>query len=163
MRIAETAKGEEGFVLVAALVVLLLLVILGTTSLTNTNVELKIAGNTREMVQELYVAETSWQEGGNWLLNFAKPPQHVNTSGEIENVRNFGDGAAGVLNNDFPAGSEDGFLGGVPYWYKVAYRDDRATQGSGKDYRDFYYDISGNADRAQELAAVVRKVYKVGY
>lgn len=164
MNIFQVGKGEEGFVLVAALLIMMVLLLLGATSLNNTNIELKIAGNTREMVQELYVAETSWQEGANWTLAYSKPPPIINT-GVVEpnNVRNFGNGGANVLNNDFPSAFVDGTLGGVPYWYKVAYQEDHQTQGSGKEYRDFYYDITGNADRAQEIETVVRKVYKVGY
>ena len=163
MNIFKVGKGEEGFVLVAALLIMLILLLLGATSLSNTNIELKIAGNTREMVQDLYVAETSWQEGANWLVGYSKPPPEVNVGVETGNVRNFGNGAADVVNNTFPAGTQDGILGGIPYWYKVAYLEDHQTQGSGKEYRDFYYDIAGNADRAQEIETVVRKVYKTGY
>jgi len=163
MNIFKVGKGEEGFVLVAALLVMLILLVLGATSLSNTNVELKIASNTREMVQELYVAETAWQEGANWMVDFSKPPPVVNVGVEANNVRNFGNGGTDVTNNTFPAGTQDGTLNSVPYWYKAAYLEDHATQGGGRDYRDFYYTITGNADRQQELETVVRKVYKTGY
>jgi len=154
-------QNEEGFVLVAAMLALLVLVVMGTAALTITNVELNIAGNTREAIQEFYVAESSWQQGANWLIGFAKPPAKLNSSGSL--VRNFGAGAADVLNETFPAGTADGSLGGVPYWYRAAKLDDHATQGSGKDYRDFYYTVTGNADGEQQIDTVVRKVYKVGY
>lgn len=163
MKITEKniAGNEQGFVLIAAMLILMLLVIMGTAALNTTSVDLKIAANTREVVQEFYVAESSWQEGANWLIGYAKPPATVNSSGNL--VRNFGNGAMDVLNEDFPAGSQESFLGGVPYWYRVAELEDHATQGSGKEYRDFYYRVDGNADGQQEVEAVVRKVYKVGY
>ncbi len=159
MNIFKVGKGEDGFVLVAALLIMLILLLLGATSLSNTNVELKIASNTREMVQDLYVAETSWQEGANWMLSYSKPPPDANVGVETANVRNFGNGGIDVVNNTFPAGTQDGTLGGVPYWYKVAYREDHPSPGSSKDYRDYYYTVTGNANRAQEIETVVRVVY----
>lgn len=53
---------EDGFILVTTLVILMLLVVLGISTTTNTNIELKIAGN-----DKVYKENFSMAEGGSYI------------------------------------------------------------------------------------------------
>ena len=55
--------GEQGFILIATLVVLLLLVILGISTTTNTNTELQIAGNQKLATTAFYNADGGAEAG----------------------------------------------------------------------------------------------------
>lgn len=58
---------EAGFVLVAAIMILLVLVILGISSTTTTNIELQIAGNDKTNKQTFYAADGGTEVGANLL------------------------------------------------------------------------------------------------
>ncbi|MDD5759001.1 MAG: pilus assembly PilX N-terminal domain-containing protein [Desulfobulbaceae bacterium] len=58
---------EEGFVLVAAIMTLLVLIILGISSTTTTNIELQIAGNDKTNKQTFYAADGGTEVGVNLL------------------------------------------------------------------------------------------------
>ncbi|MFO7761179.1 MAG: PilX N-terminal domain-containing pilus assembly protein [Desulfobia sp.] len=51
-------RGEEGFILVTSLLVLLVLVIIGISATTNTTIELQIAGNAKEAQKSFYLADS---------------------------------------------------------------------------------------------------------
>ena len=80
-------------------------------------------------------------------------------------MRNFGDGADGVLNAGFPAGTEDGVLTdqNTPYWFQVDALGDKLVPGNGANYRTFTYLITSNANTEQEVEVRVEKMFKVGY
>ncbi len=56
---ASPFRSERGFVLVMVLVTLLLLVVLGVSSTTQTSIELQIAGNDKVAKQTFYTAESA--------------------------------------------------------------------------------------------------------
>lgn len=75
------AKGDEGFVLVATLVILILLVMLGISTTTTTNIELQIAGNDRVNKKTFYGADGSLDLGGRMVEeNVACPTGFTVTS-----------------------------------------------------------------------------------
>ena len=160
---------EEGFVLVIAMVMLVILSLLGTFALNTTTFELQIAGNDRIREQNFYVAESAWKPGFQWLDNMAAPPDRVNTSitdntdDAYSIVRNFGNGADGVDNADFSAGTEDGSLSSIPYWYQLKNMGKGKSPGNGKGFQKFQYLIVSNANGEQEVEVMVEKVFKVGY
>lgn len=54
-----TINNENGFVLVASLLILLLLVVIGTSAVTNSTIEIQIAGNERTHELAFYSAEAA--------------------------------------------------------------------------------------------------------
>ena len=60
-----TLKNEEGFVLVAALMILTILVIVGITATNTSNLEMQIAGNERFAKQAFYEADGGTEAGIN--------------------------------------------------------------------------------------------------
>lgn len=62
-------RNENGFVLVASLMVLLILVVVGIAAINTTNTELLIAGNERVARDNFYKAEAAAQEGAQELEN----------------------------------------------------------------------------------------------
>lgn len=63
------ANNEEGFVLVVALVFLVLLSLLGVSTLSMTEIESQIASNDRQEKQLFYGIESGCRRGGQWLYN----------------------------------------------------------------------------------------------
>ncbi|RLB77287.1 MAG: hypothetical protein DRH06_04130 [Deltaproteobacteria bacterium] len=169
----KTLKNEQGFILITSLLMLMVLLVIGIAATNTTTTELQIAGNDKAMKQNFYVAESGWNYAVQWLDNEAGqgPPERINTSildtadANYHIVRNFGDGADGVLNAGFPAGTEDGVLTdqNTPYWFQVDARGDKLAPGSGANYRTFTYLITSNANREQEVEVRVEKMFKVGY
>ncbi len=60
---------ERGFVLVMVLVTVMLLVVLGVSSTTVTNIELQIAGNDKVAKQSFYQAESATQQAAQDIEN----------------------------------------------------------------------------------------------
>jgi hypothetical protein len=169
---ASIFNNENGSVIFVALIFLALLTLIGVSSINTSSTEVKIASNTQLNRIEFYIAESGWKHGAMWLEGQAGPPSFMNTSGNI--VRNFGNGNTDVLNNNFPDGTEDspnaGSLNdmssyGIPYWFKVNYLPDETqpVAGSGKNYKRHFYEVESNANRRQEVEAVVSKIFKTGY
>ena len=152
---------EKGSVLIVAVLVLFILTLMGLAATTTTTIDLQITQSERDYVQGFYVADSGWKEGGNWLKGMAGAPARVNSAGEI--VRNFGNGAQDVENNDFPGGTQDGIINGTPYWYRVTYLRNQIAPGRGNNYRQFVYTVTCNANRAQEVEVSLMKTFKVGY
>ena len=163
-------KSEDGSALIIAVLILLILTVLGMSSNTSSTIDLQIAANDREYVQDFYVADSGWKAAVNWLEIKAAPPEKVNA--DTDEVRNFGGGSSrvdgdGDLTFDEPEdltdGTEDATIDGTPYWYNVTYESDEIEPGSGKSYRKFTYSARSVADKAHEIEVQLSKVYKVGY
>ncbi|MFW8602334.1 PilX N-terminal domain-containing pilus assembly protein [Desulfobacterota bacterium M19] len=76
---------EDGFILVTALVILLLLVVLGISTTTNTNIELKIAGNDKVDKQNFSMAEGgSYIEAGK--VGVSSSPYQVSDPGKSDQI-----------------------------------------------------------------------------
>ena len=167
----KTLKNEQGFILITSLLMLMILLVIGIAATNTTTTELQIAGNDKVLKQNFYVAESGWNHAALWLNTQASPPERINTSildttdTNYSLVRNFADGADGVLNDAFPAGTEDGSLTdqNIPYWFSIGARGNKAVPGGGANYRKFTYLITSNANREQEVEVLVEKVFKVGY
>ncbi len=159
-------KKEEGSILAIALMILVFLTLIGIAVTRTAQIEVRVAHNERVYERVFYVADSGWNEGALWLddpTRAAAPPPTVNTDLSDQTVRNFGDGGTDVTNDDFPSGTEDGSLDGIPYWYRVTYVGSEHLPGSGKEYRGFTYRVTSNADGTQEVEVRVSKIYKVGY
>ncbi len=163
---------ENGTVLFVAIVFLALLTLVGVSSISTSTTEVRIASNSQYNKVEFYIADSGWKEGAVWLNGYPSPPIYKNITGSI--VRNYGDGTTDDLNNDFPDGSEDSphesttndmSFYAIPYWFKVTHLFDQTEiePGSGKNYKRYFYRVDSNANRTQDIEAVVSKVYKTGY
>ena len=67
--ILKPIDNDDGFVLIAAIMALLLLVVLGISSLSTTSIEVQIAGNDKTYKQNFYRAESSIQGTAQQLEN----------------------------------------------------------------------------------------------
>jgi hypothetical protein len=161
MKPNRTLSSEQGSALLIAIMILMALTVLGIASTNNAVIDLSIAANERDFVNEFYVADSGWKSAVDWLEGLAAPPHTVNATGDA--VRNFGDGGSNDFNDDFPDAETDGELNGIDYWYNVTYLSDEVEPGSGGDYRRFHYQARSVADKTQEVQVRLSKVYKVGY
>ncbi|NLD36600.1 MAG: hypothetical protein GX654_07000 [Desulfatiglans sp.] len=167
-------KNEEGSVLIVALVILVLITIMGLTVTRNADIDIQIAKNEREYVQEFYTADSAWREAIQWLDARASAPSHANKDlyalgdedhSEYYNVRNYGNGPEGTYNLSFDQ-NQDGTLGSLDYWYKVATIPEiepSKVAGFRDTFKTFSYVISGVAEGAQRVEVTVTKVLKEGY
>ena len=154
---------EAGSAFLIAMLILMLLTFMGTFALMTTNIEIQIAANEKDYLKEFYVSDSGWKETTPWLNSRGSPPPEINSSIEDNVVKNFGGGGDGVTNEDFPEGTEDGRLSGIPYWNRVEYISDSIVPGSGTDFRSFNYRVVSNAGGRQEIEVTLAKIYKVGY
>jgi hypothetical protein len=191
-RVKDVITNEEGSVLIVALVILVLITIMGLTVTRNADIDIQIAKNEREYVQEFYTADSAWREAIQWMDTRASAPDHVNRAlfisgatdnSEYFNVRNYGEGNNGIYNIDAdgnPSGTKDGTLGSLDYWYKVArlnYMDSGTNQiieeepltavigfsGVNSSFLRFSYVIRGATEGGQKVDVTVTKVFKSGY
>ena len=171
-RLVQQLNNENGAIIFVAIVFLALLTLVGVSSINTSTTEVRIAGNAQDNKIEFYVADSGWKQGAMWLNDYAGPPSYINNSGSI--VRNFGDGDSDVLNNDFPAGTEDSpndstandmSYYAIPYWFKVTHLpyETHTVEGSSKSYKRHYYRVDSNANRTQEVEVVLSKIFKIGY
>jgi len=165
MKVKHLAKNEDGMVIVATLLLLLLITIMGMSSISTSTFEVQISDNEKKYQNDFYAADSGWMQAVLWLESRISPPSTVNSSSD-NIVRNYGDGGADVLNNDFADGTEDGTVNGIPYWYKVVNLPDesmKSVAGYGADYRSFAYEATCNANSTQEIAVKLTKVFRLGY
>jgi Tfp pilus assembly protein PilX len=135
-------RNEQGSVIVVALVVLVLLTLMGISVTTTSDIDIQIAKNEQDYVKEFLVADSAWRQGIEWLDDLSARPALKNpslyTSGatgtDFLNVRNYGNGNNGQLNNNFQPGTQDGSLNvgstQINYWYKIRYLDAQAMTGT---------------------------------
>ena len=175
-------KNENGSVMVIALVMLVLITLMGLSVTRLSDVDVQIAKNEREYVQNFYVADSAWREAVQWLDTRASVPGLVNKKLYVDNdpddpddpkytdnalnVRNYGDGDEGIYNDDFTA-NPDGTLGALNYWYKVAYINDEAQQGEVGTQPDpnhtyFQFKIVSVVDGAERVEVTVKKLFETG-
>ena len=171
----ESLNNKKGFALISTLLVLAVLTVIGIAVTNSTTFELKIAGNEKVAAQRFYAADSGWKQSGPYLNAKATAPIIKNltlktgdTSYDWNNyyyklIRNFGDGANGTLNEDFPDTDVDGAITNIPYWYRVIYQDDSQAIAFGDGYRDFQYQVDCNANNNAQVNTGVKKVYRVGY
>ena len=171
-------QNENGSVLIVAVVLLIVITIMGLSVSRLSDVDVQIAKNEREYVENFYAADSAWREAIQWLDTRAQAPALVNkglfvggaSDGEALNVRNYGDGGDGVYNSGFGTGTEDGILGSgartVKYWYKIAYLDEAAMAGEkaplfGEGFRKYAFVITSVANN-QRVDVTVTKILPTG-
>ena len=159
---------EQGSTMVVALLALAVLTLLGISSIDTTCIELKIVRNERLYQRCFYVADSGWKDGASWLEGKTKAPPKINgnpsfSEDELKIVRNFGDGAADVLNDNFPDNAQDDTIGAIPYWFNIQYSNDQIVAGSGNAFREFIYIVKSNANKEHEIEVRLKKIYKIGY
>ena len=156
-------NNEKGFVLIASLMMLVVLMIIGIAATNTTTIELQISANDKAQKMDFYVAESGWRQGVKWLRSQEVAPSIVNTSIDGDTlVRNYGSGADGVLNDDFTGGTEDGTLTeqNIPYWYKVdEVRDESA---GGERVRTYLITSVADGQQAVEVRIEMRSVIPAG-
>jgi hypothetical protein len=166
------AGGEQGFILVLAILIMFILTILGTTSILNSTIENKISDNDYKGNQALYAADGALQSGMTVLNGGAVPagypvglPLANDSKGAFYNPEN-----AALIAWRYPSGtafvdpSVDADLQfgnrSMGRWYMKFKTDDTGhivyyNQASG--YTDAYYqggdaDADGDIDNADDTA-----------
>ncbi len=165
MNIKCLTKNEDGAIMVITLLLLLLITIMGTASITTSTFEVQISDNEKRYQNDFYAADSGWMQGVLWLENQDLPPSTKNT-GSDNIVRNYGNGGQDVLNTDYSAGTQDGSINNVPYWYQITYLPDesmKTVSGYGPNYRSFAYTTVCNANGTQAIEVKLTKVFRVGY
>ena len=179
-RYENTLKNENGSVLIIALIMLVLITIMGLSVTRFSDVDVQIAKNEREYVEDFYTADSAWREAIQWVDTRANVPGLVNRTLFVNNdpaaptdpyyafhalnVRNYGNGVEGAYNDTFTS-NEDGTLGSVKYWYKVAYINYDAQfgeKGTDPDHRYFHFKITSVANGTQTVTVTIKKLFKVG-
>lgn len=170
-------QNEKGSVIIIAVVMLVLITIMGLSVSRLADVDVQIAKNEREYVQDFYAADSAWREAIQWLDTRASVPGLVNkalfVSGDQTtdlyknhalDVRNYGDGDEAEYNDSFTTGTQDGVLGSVNYWYKISYINEEAQQGElgpDPDHLYFHFIVTCVANN-QIVDVTVKKLFKVG-
>jgi Tfp pilus assembly protein PilX len=172
-------KNEQGFALVTALLVLVVLTLIGFSAMNTTTFELQIAGNEKNATDRFFAADSGWKQAGAWLNSHASAPEFYNLLNPIATpatdsmgystdvfVRNFGGDAYLALEPPFAANTEDGKINNtqsIPYWYRVVYINDEAAVNFGTGYRSFRYFAESYADNTANISTRLSRVFKVGY
>jgi Tfp pilus assembly protein PilX len=146
----KTIKNEEGFVLVASLMMLMVLMIIGIAATNTTTLELQISGNDKVQKMDFYAAESGWQRGVQWLEDKVNPPDRVTGAAASETVL---------------SQSEDSALTSrtIPTDLLIENKGNFGAAGSGGNYRTFTYQITSTANQEQVVEVVVQKIFKIGY
>jgi Tfp pilus assembly protein PilX len=104
---------EGGFILIATLVSLLLLVILGISTTTTTNIELQIAGNDKVNMANSYVAEGTAYEAAQLLENGTAV-----TDGTLQSASGNGSNYS-IVDNGIAGGSSLGMTSSQVHIYAI--------------------------------------------
>lgn len=123
--------GEEGFVLVVALMILVVLSVLGIAGLNSTDMEMQISASDKIEKQVFYGTESGCMRGGQWLRNLQLQPLVDYADDDLV--------SAYVSANDFTTGmtihdiaeDEESNLGGAHYPVKYVYGIGEAEDESG--------------------------------
>lgn len=167
---------QEGFILVLAMAMLVVLTLIGLSATRNSVTDIRIAGNERRISQDFYVGDSVWQIGSLWLNKAGKPTEIVNRTrivGDTDDayetkdyykiVRNYGNGGNGVQNLDFAAGTRDGTYLSSNFWYKCLVFDSKKAENSGEGYDDYPFDIETSTSGSTKISARVFKKIKTAY
>jgi PilX N-terminal len=182
-------NNEEGSIIFAAVMILVLLTLLGISSITTSTTEVKIATNTQRYQIDFYVADSGWKDAVIWLNGLGGKPLDINTTqdsdgidndidgvidessetGNVSILKNFGSNGfdADQFNLDFPVGTEDGtsLQYNIPYWYRVTHLGAQidTSPGTGSNVYLHTFQVSSNANRTQEIEVTVGKSWPGGY
>jgi hypothetical protein len=155
----EDNLGEQGFVLVVALVMLAILSVLGITTLNTTDRELQISGNERQEKQVFFGTESGCTRGGQWLRNLQlSRVEEYADSDLLDSYRIDNNFSKGLSVHDIVLDSEESNLGGanypVKYLYSIREREDNSgarltclpIPGEGPLVLDCFYQVVCSAN-----------------
>jgi PilX N-terminal len=94
-KIASSVKNEDGSVIVAAMLVLVLLTIIGISATSTSNIELNIVANTQLHKMAFFTAESGWHVMSDWLDDqYPLPAENLGSYkwGLTDGLDNDGDG-----------------------------------------------------------------------
>jgi len=167
--LSKPCKNENGFILVLAMAMLVILSIIGVAGTRTSTIDLKISGNERTMAQNFQIMDSLWQLGALWTNSKSNAPESVNrsligtdTAADFDTkevyriVRNYGDGTASNLNNDFPAANRDGTVSNEDFWFRVASQKSKNTKSEGSNNYYTPYDVDVDLEVAQRNHVKVR-------
>lgn len=145
---------EQGFILVLALFMLVVLSLLGIFASKTTTVELQVAGNERAAQDIFYVSESGWMRAFQWIENWgtSSAPPLIN-------------GKDADPDHPLVADVGDQELGGKNYSYTIR-RASSPTKvpGNSKMYLKFSYTVdssaSGKGNAARAIEVNVEKISK---
>ncbi|MFC1863122.1 PilX N-terminal domain-containing pilus assembly protein [Thermodesulfobacteriota bacterium] len=170
---------EHGSAMVIALIILVLLTLMGISATTTSEIEIRVARNEKQYINEFIVSDSAWREGVEWLNTLASAPNLINPvtfSSAVTpteepgalNVKNFGDSGIDLL-----IGTPDGTLNNPPfdvnYWYEIGYLDEEMSMsgatvpGSGPNYRKFNFKAVsvGGEDTLRTVEVIASKVFMI--
>ena len=166
-----TIKNEHGSTIIVAMLILVFLTIIGISAVNTSKFESQIVGNEHRYQIDFYLADSGWKEAAMWLDTLGGPPLTINAADDGI-VKNYGFDTAPTTDPADPPPDNLSLLTpdnstlsqyGISYWYQVQYTADNVDEGSNKSMRRFWYSVTSNANRVQEIETTVSKLYKVGY
>jgi len=147
-------QSEQGFVLVVALWLLVVLSLVGIAALNTTGLELQIAGNDRQEKQVFFGVESGCMRGGQWLKNLQLlQVEEYGDDDLIDSYISENDFTKGLQVHDITTTEEESNLGDADYPVKYLYgiseginSDDtrlecKPIKGHGPDTLNCYYDV----------------------
>lgn len=182
--IISTANNERGSVIVVALIILALLTILGISSTSTSNMEVRIASNSQEHQMDFYVADSGWKDAAMCLE--AECSELVSQFWPGETIKAFGD-FADPAQADNIAAADDGIDNNnnghidetgettfsrhnILYYYEVFHVDPpQVMAGSGNKYKRHFFTVTSDAKRRDlprstaEVQVSLSKIFKEGY
>lgn len=168
-------NNDHGFILVLGMSLLVVLTLIGLSAIRSSVTDLRIASNERNITENFYVTDSTWQVGSLWLNNRSSYADFVNTPfatvcgtdqvciARRDAVRNFGNGGANGYNESLAAADRDGSFLGTDFWYRVIYKGDAAAVGYSKETREFFSEIHNRTSQIAGINVRLSRRFKVGY
>ena len=80
-RMQSSRQGQNGAVLIVSLFILLIMTLVGVTSMSTTSLEEKMAGNMRDKNTALQASEAALEDGEGWLASLGAEPSDTTSCG----------------------------------------------------------------------------------
>lgn len=146
-------QDEQGFILVTAMIMLVILSFIGIAATNTTIFELQIAGNERQAAQEFDVADSGWRQAVVLLNNSISPPSPFDPAARPQLIKDFGRDGINI----------DGTLNNIPYRYNITYKGNTAAVGSPADFQRFNYTVESIAGERAKVEVRLSRVFQIGY
>lgn len=151
-------NNEKGFVLVASLLILMILVVIGIAATNSTTIELQIAGNEKVTQQTFYAAESGWPVSMTWL-DSQYPLPTINMGMDTSGPLTFLSAKSGNPDNL-------SFTTGITYKSEFFFLSANHVSGYSTDFKRFDYDITSGAiglvSSIADIEVVAGKIEYVG-
>ncbi|MBW2185561.1 MAG: pilus assembly PilX N-terminal domain-containing protein [Deltaproteobacteria bacterium] len=165
-------NNNQGFALITAIMMLFAATVMGLMVSNSSQIEILLSGAQQRYENNFNVTESGWIHGAYWLDGLTAVPDRINTSitdptdTAYSLIRNYGNGASGVLNEGFSIATADGTVTdqNIPYWFRVHYESDSKVAGyTAGMFREYRYRITSTANGQQFIEVRTDKVFKTGY